>query len=73
MALNYSKLIADTVTTLPQDKQVEVYDFAKYLRAKNRPKKVKKSTSKHSILSLCGMGKSDITDGALNHDKYLYG
>ncbi|MFW6237738.1 MAG: CopG family transcriptional regulator [Halanaerobiales bacterium] len=28
---------------------------------------------KAPLLEMVGVGKSDITDGAINHDRYLYG
>lgn len=77
MANNYPKFIAETVKDLPVKEQAEVYDFAKFLKARNNVKKSRnpnvKTKPRHSILDLCGIGESDVTDGSINHDKYLYG
>jgi len=71
MSTDYIKLILNTMGALPPEKQIEVYDFATYLRDKNK-KNVKKSIKKTSILKLIGIGDSGCSDISKNHDKYLY-
>ncbi|MBN1981175.1 MAG: DUF2281 domain-containing protein [Chitinivibrionales bacterium] len=71
MAYDYIRLTVNTMEALPAERQVEVYDFAKFLKEKTKTA-LKKSTKKSSILNLIGIGKSGCSDIALNHDKYLY-
>ena len=71
MPANYIRLTLNTMGSLPPEKQVEVYDFAKYLREKTN-KNVRKTTKKTSILKIIGIGKSNCSDISKNHDKYLY-
>jgi hypothetical protein len=72
MAVNYVKMTATTMAKLPEQKQAEVYDFAKFLRISTKDVVAKKSLKKASILKLVGIGSSGKNDIALNHDKYLY-
>ena len=73
MPANYVKLTADTMGVLPREKQAEVYDFAKYLRASSKAVSANsRRRKKGSVLNLIGLGKSGVGDIALNHDKYLY-
>jgi hypothetical protein len=72
------------MTALPTEKQVEVYDFAKFLKKNFKPihknsfkknlsnKKYIKSVNKSSILDIIGIGASGCSDISLHHDKYLY-
>jgi len=71
MRANYIKLTVDTMETLPADKQVEVYDFAKFLKKKTKAA-TKRNQKKTSIFDLFGIGESGCSDISLNHDKYLY-
>ena len=71
MSTNYIKLTIDTMESLPAEKQVEVYDFAKYLKKRTKST-VRKITKKASILKLVGIGKSGCSDISVNHDTYLY-
>jgi len=72
MAFDYLKMTVDTLATLPLEKQVEVYDFAKFLKTTAVRPVIKKKTKKGSLLKIVGLGKSGAKDIALNHDKYLY-
>jgi hypothetical protein len=65
-------MTAAEMSTLPAQKQAEVYDFAKFLRINTKDADVKKSFKKASVLNLVGIGSSGKGDIALNHDKYLY-
>lgn len=71
MSANYVRLTANTMEVLPEEKQAEVYNFAKFLKTKSK-NNTKRSIKKISILDLIGIGESGYTDIALNHDKYLY-
>lgn len=71
MSANYIRLTADTMETLPPQKQAEVYDFATFLRTSSKSAARKKS-KKGSVLNLIGLGKSGLSDISINHDKYLY-
>ena len=72
MAANYVKMTAATMATLPEQKQAEVYDFAKFLHVNTKDVVAKKPFKKASVLKLVGIGSSGKSDIALNHDKYLY-
>lgn len=73
MAADYLKMTVDTLATLPPEKQEEVYDFAEFLKANSTTKTAaKQSNKKGSVLNIIGLGKSDVSDVAQNHDKYLY-
>jgi len=71
MATSILKMTVDTMTSLPVEKQAEVYDFARFLKARTKPM-IKKNDRSCSALGLIGIGKSGKGDIALNHDKYLY-
>jgi hypothetical protein len=72
MAVNYEKIIVETMSELPTEKQAEVCDFAKFLKSKDGANRVvKKKGKKGTVLSLIGIGKSKSNDVALNHDRYL--
>lgn len=71
MPANYVKLTIDTMSELPSEKQIEVYDFAKFLRTTTKKESQKKPRN-NSILKLIGIGQSANGDIALNHDKYLF-
>jgi hypothetical protein len=66
------RMTIDTIATLPLEKQVEVYDFAKFLKSSTNKTPAKKKTGKGSILNIIGLGKSGLGDLSVNHDKYLY-
>ena len=72
MSANYVKLTANTMTQLPEEKQLEVYDFVNFLRTSTKMIQPKKVSKKTSLLKLIGIGSSGKTDISLNHDKYLY-
>lgn len=72
MATNYLKMTVNTLATLPLEKQEEVYDFVKFLKASTEKLTIYKKSKKGSVLNLIGLGKSGLGDMALNHDKYLY-
>jgi hypothetical protein len=72
MSENYPKLISHAVVELPVEKQAEVYDFARFLKAAATIRVRKAARKKASILDLVGIGASKECDIALNHDKYLY-
>lgn len=70
MNRKYIKLTLDAMADLSIQEQIEVYGFIKSLKQnKHAPKKNKK---KRSISDIIGIGTSNSTDTALNHDKYLY-
>lgn len=71
MATSILKMTVDTMTSLPVDKQEEVYDFARFLKASARPA-TRKNHTNGSILGLVGIGASGKGDIAVNHDNYLY-
>ncbi|MBL8028472.1 MAG: DUF2281 domain-containing protein [Fibrobacteres bacterium] len=74
MTPNFSKLIAETVQTLPVDEQEEIYHFAEFIRTKEAQKPVvRRSTLKRkSVFDLFGKTVAKVTDASVNHDKYLY-
>ena len=72
MAADYLRMTAETLATLPLEKQEEVYDFAKFLKTSSASATGRKKEKKGSVLNLIGLGKSGVGDIALNHDKYLY-
>jgi hypothetical protein len=74
MAPNFSKLIADTVQTLPIDEQKEIYHFAEFIRTKevHRPIARRSALKRKSVFNLFGKTVAKVTDGSINHDKYLY-
>jgi hypothetical protein len=72
MRANYIRLTADTMENLPSEKQVEVYDFAKFLKTSSKAIAVTKKTGKASVLDIIGIGASGAGDIALKHDTYLY-
>ena len=43
-----------------------------YLRSQPRARRLR-TMAEHPLASIIGIGKSDITDGSVNHDFYLYG
>ena len=71
MSANYVRLTANTMEVLPEEKQAEVYDFAKFLKTTSK-NNTKRTVKKTSVLELIGIEESGYTDIALNHDKYLY-
>jgi hypothetical protein len=71
MSIDYLKMTANTLATLPPAKQAEVYDFATYLKVRTSSI-TRKHVKKDSVLDLVGIGESGKNDIALNHDKYLY-
>ena len=70
MTPNYSQMVAETVSELPVTKQAEVYHFAKFM--KSETKNTRKPLKGASVFDLFGTATSKVTDGAANHDKYLY-
>jgi len=72
MTVDYLKMTVDTLATLPLEKQEEVYDFAKFLKATTAKPEVKRVSKKKSVFNIIGLGKSGLKDVSLNHDKYLY-
>jgi hypothetical protein len=71
MIPNYPQMVADTVSKLPINKQAEVYHFAKFMKSKTQVKSNRKP-KKGSVFDLFGTATSKVTDGSVNHDKYLY-
>ncbi len=71
-ANNYIRLTVDAMEKLPSEKQVEVYDFAKFLKASTNAMTATKKNKKTSVLDIIGIGTSGVGDIALKHDKYLY-
>jgi hypothetical protein len=71
MASDYLRMTADTLATLPLEKQEEVYDFARFLKANTTHTATIEKKRKGSVLNIIGIGKSGVGDLALNHDKYL--
>ncbi len=72
MTPNYPQMVAETVSELPVAKQAEVYHFAKFMKNESKIKNTRKSPKGGSVFDLFGTAKSKVTDGAANHDKYLY-
>jgi hypothetical protein len=74
MDQNYPKLVADTVSELPITRQAEVYHFAQFIKnTSRRPSHpARRSAKRQSVFDLFGTVKSTVTDGSINHDKYLY-
>lgn len=72
MAVDYLRMTADTLATLPLEKQEEVYDFARFLKTTAEQAATMRKKRKGSVLNIIGLGKSGLGDMALNHDKYLY-
>jgi hypothetical protein len=72
MRANYIKLTANTMETLPAEKQAEIYDFAKFVKEKTKNSTKKSTRQNASILDIIGIGESGCSDISLNHDKYLY-
>jgi hypothetical protein len=72
MITNYVKMTAAAMSLLPEQKQAEVYNFAKFLHINTKDTVSTKKLKKASVLRLVGMGASGKNDIALNHDKYLY-
>ena len=72
MTPNYPEIVAETIAGLPVAKQAEVLDFAEFVRlgvgSKIQPSRRKSG----SVLGLFGTCKSSVTDGSVNHDRYLY-
>jgi hypothetical protein len=60
------------VRELPAEMQAEVYDFVTFLKTRQNPKQSKRIVKKKSLCDLIGIGESSVTDGSVNHDKYLY-
>ena len=71
MHANYIKLTAHMMETLPTEKQVEVYDFVKFLKNKTKTQ-IKTNKKTTSIFDLFGLGESGCSDVSINHDSYLY-
>lgn len=65
-------MVADTISELPITKQAEVYHFAKYMKNEVTSKHSKKPLKNVSVFDLFGTATSKVTDGSINHDKYLY-
>jgi hypothetical protein len=55
---NYHKLISHAVVELPVEKQAEVYDFTRFLKATAAVKIREKAKKKVSIMDLVGIGES---------------
>lgn len=72
MPTDYLKSAYETMTTLPLEKQEEVYDFVNFLKMATVHSPVKHRTKKGSVRNIIGLGKSGLCDISLNHDKYLY-
>ncbi len=72
MPPNYPQMVAETVSELPINKQVEVYHFAKFIKSETKIKNTGKSSKRASVFDLFGTATSRVIDGAANHDKYLY-
>jgi hypothetical protein len=72
MTPNYPQMVADTVSELPITKQAEIYQFAKFMKSETKVKNKKKPVKNSSVFDLFGTATSKVTDGAANHDKYLY-
>jgi hypothetical protein len=74
MTPNYPQMVADTVSELPITKQAEVYHFAKFMKSEttSKVKSTRKPLKGGSVFDLFGTATSKVTDGAANHDKYLY-
>ena len=72
MTPNYPQMVADTVSELPVTKQAEVYHFAKFMKNETKNRNSKKKLKSTSVFDLFGTATSKVTDGAINHDKYLY-
>ncbi len=74
MTPNYPKLIAEAVQALPVVEQAEVYNFAQFVRTKaveRRPSR-RSARRRKSVFDLFGTAVAKVTDGSINHDKYLY-
>ena len=72
MTPNYPQMVAETVSELPVTKQAEVYHFAKFMKSETKVKAARRPTKGASVFDLFGTATSKVTDGAANHDKYLY-
>ena len=72
MTPNYPQMVADTVSELPVTKQAEVYHFAKFMKSEAKSRTSKKALKSTSVFDLFGTATSKVTDGSINHDKYLY-
>jgi hypothetical protein len=75
MDQNYPKLVADTVSELPITRQAEVYHFAQFIKSTASQRSThtaRRSVKRQSVFDLFGTVKSTVTDGSINHDKYLY-
>jgi hypothetical protein len=65
-------MTAETMEELPNAKQAEVYDFVRFLKSTVSVQIAQPRKKKASIRSMIGIGKSNVRDGSINHDKYIY-
>ncbi len=72
MTPNFPQMVAETISELPVTRQAEVYHFAKFMKTETKIKNAGKVLRKASVFALFGTAISKVTDGAANHDKYLY-
>ena len=77
MANAYLDDLAITLKRLPPDKAQEIVDFAHFLLRKTQVSgklDTEEITWEHDPLwDIVGLGESGVTDGSVEHDKYLYG
>jgi len=72
MTPNYPRMVAKTVSELPITKQAEVYHFAGFVKNETKLRSTGKAGKGGSVYDLFGTATSKVTDGAANHDRYLY-
>jgi hypothetical protein len=77
MANTYLDDLAITLDRLPPDKAQEIVDFAQFLLHKTQVSgevNTEAISWEHDPLwDIVDLGESGVTDGSVEHDKYLYG
>lgn len=77
MANAYLDDLAIALKQLPPDKGQELVDFARFLLYKTQvsgeanPEAI--AWEHDPLWDIVGLGESGVTDGSVEHDKYLYG